>query len=376
LELLGEEIMENKIQISVRQFAVLVILYTIGTTILVIPSGLAADAKQDAWIASLLGVGLNLLVVCLYNRVGSCFPDMTLVQYNEKLLGKWLGKLLSFIFISFCFIGAATVLFYMGNFVNTQVMPETPIQAINIIFAIVVVMGVRLGLETLVRAAEIFFPWVIFLFFILVICLLPDIQVQKLQPMFTVGVKPLIKAALSVAGTASFPFIVLFMVFPVHVNHLRKTKKAYLSATLIGGACYVMITFLCISVLGAKMTERHMFPSYALAKQINIGNFFERVEILIAGIWFLTVYFKITFYFYGFVVGLAQILNIEDYRPLVIPLGMILVVYSLVVYPNVVYMAEFDTKVYIPYALTICILYPIFLLGVTAFRNRKGMLIK
>lgn len=359
--------MLKDVKISVRQFAVLVIIYTIGTTILVIPSGLAADAKQDAWLAAIIGVGLNLLVVCLYNRVSDYFPNMTLTEYNEKLFGKWLGKLLSLVFIFFAFIGAATVLFYMGNFVNTQVMPETPIKAVNLIFAIVIVMGVRLGLETLVRTAEIFFPWVILLFIILVASLLPEIKVEKLQPMFTVGVKPLIKAALSVAGTSSLPFIVLFMVFPAHVN--QKAKKTFLIATLLGGTFFVIITFLCISVLGAKMTERHMFPSYALAKQISIGNFFERVEILIAGIWFLTVYFKTTFYFYGFVTGLAQILNIKDYRPLVLPLGMILVVYSLVVYPNVAYMAEFDTKTFIPYALTIGLLYPLLILGVASIRK-------
>ena len=72
--------MLKDVKISVRQFAVLVIIYTIGTTILVIPSGLAADAKQDAWIAAIIGVGLNLLIVCLYNKVGDCFPDMTLIR--------------------------------------------------------------------------------------------------------------------------------------------------------------------------------------------------------------------------------------------------------------------------------------------------------
>ncbi|MBD0381446.1 GerAB/ArcD/ProY family transporter [Paenibacillus sedimenti] len=361
--------MLKDVKISVRQFGVLVIIYTIGTTILIIPSGLAADAKQDAWLAAILGVCLNVLIVCLYNRVANYFPNMTLIEYNEALFGIWLGKLLSLLFISFSFIGAATVLFYMGNFINTQVMPETPIQAANIIFAIVVVMGVRLGLETLVHAAEIFFPWIIMLFVILVLCLLPEIDMVKLQPAFSAGVKPMIKAALSVAGTSSLPFIALFMVYPVHVNQVDKAKKAYLASTVIGGACFIIITFLCISVLGTKMTERHMFPSYALAKQISIGNFLERVEILIAGIWFLTVYFKTTFYFYGFVTGLAQILNMKDYRPLVFPLGMILVVYSLVVYPNVAYMTEFDTKAYIPYALTFGLLYPIIMLGVAAARK-------
>lgn len=361
--------MLKDVKISVRQFAVVVMIYTIGTTVLIIPSGLAADAKQDAWLAAILGVGLNVIVVCLYNWVGNCFPNMTLVEYNEKLFGKWLGKLFSLLFLFFSFIGAATVLFYMGNFVNTHVMPETPIQAVNMIFAIVVVMGVRLGLETLVRAAEIFFPWIIMLFIILVVCLLPEIEVEKLQPLFSVGIKPLIKAAISVAGTSSLPFIALFMVFPAHVNHFQKAKKAFLIATLFGGAFFVIITFLCISVLGTNVTVRQMFPSYVLAKQINIGNFLERVEILIAGIWFLTVYFKTTFYFYGFVVGLAQILNIKDYRPLVLPLGMILVVYSLVVYPNVAYSTKFDTTVWIPYVLTIGLLYPILIIGVAAIRK-------
>ncbi|MFC5447467.1 GerAB/ArcD/ProY family transporter [Paenibacillus aestuarii] len=359
----------NHVKITVRQFAVIVMIFTIGTTILISPSGLAAITKQDAWLAAILGVALSLLIVCLYNRISDYFPDMTLVEYNEKVFGKVLGKMFSLFFILFSFLGAATVLFHLGNFITTQVMPETPIEAVIIVFAIIVVMGVRLGVETLVRAAEIFFPWIIMLFTILVVSLLPNIRIEKLQPMFTTGGKSLLKAAISLAGTTSLPLIVLLMVFPAHVNRYLKAKKAFLLATLLGGTCFVIITFICISVLGALNTERHMYPSYALAKQINIGNFLERVEILIAGIWFLTVYFKTTFYLYSSVMGLAQLLNIEDYRPLVMPIGMILVVCSLVIYPNVAYMTEFDTETWVPVALTIGLMYPLLILGVAAFRE-------
>ncbi|MGG1550199.1 GerAB/ArcD/ProY family transporter [Paenibacillus ferrarius] len=188
--------MMRNVKISVNQFAVIVMIFTIGTTILVIPSGLAAAAKQDAWIGALLGVCLNVGIVCLYNKVGSCFPNMTLIAYNEQLFGKWLGKLFALGFIFFSFVGATTVLFYMGNFITTQVMPDTPIQAINVLFALVVVMGVRLGLETIARAAEIFFPWIIILFIVLVACLLPEIEAEKLQPVFSSGGGGLVRAAL------------------------------------------------------------------------------------------------------------------------------------------------------------------------------------
>jgi spore germination protein KB len=362
--------MTANIKISVRQFTVLVMLYTIGTTILVIPSSLAADANQDAWIAAILGWLLSLFIAGLYIVLGRQFPNMTLMAYNEKVFGKWLGKLVSLIFIFFSFTGASNVLFYVGNFMTTQVMPETPIESFVVLFAGIVVMGLRLGLEVLARAAEILFPWFLVLFVISTLFLIPEIEIQKIQPILENGIKPITKAALTFAGTASLPLIVFLMVFPAFVSQSKDAGKAFFIGTLLGGIFVIVITFLSISILGADFSERNMYPSYALAKKINVGNFIQRVEILMAGMWFMTIFFKASFYSYGFLTGLAQIFDLKDYRPLVLPYGMILVVYSLVVYPNVVYMLEFDSTIYVPYAFTLCLLLPLIILGVGLVRKK------
>ncbi|MBO1511250.1 GerAB/ArcD/ProY family transporter [Metabacillus bambusae] len=47
--------MLDKGKISVHQFTVLFILFTIGSGILVLPSLLAAELNQNAWIVPLLG---------------------------------------------------------------------------------------------------------------------------------------------------------------------------------------------------------------------------------------------------------------------------------------------------------------------------------
>lgn len=39
-------------KISARQLMILTILYTVGSAILIIPSGMAFVAKQDAWLAA------------------------------------------------------------------------------------------------------------------------------------------------------------------------------------------------------------------------------------------------------------------------------------------------------------------------------------
>lgn len=50
-------------KISIRQFTILVILFTVGGSILIVPSGLASEAKQDGWIAGLLALGIGLLII-------------------------------------------------------------------------------------------------------------------------------------------------------------------------------------------------------------------------------------------------------------------------------------------------------------------------
>lgn len=267
-------------QIGVRQFTVLVMIFTIGSSILVAPSGLAAEAKQDAWIASLLGVGISMLFVWLYVSLGKRFPDMTLAEYSEHLLGKWLGKAVSLLFVSYFFILAGFLLREIGDFVTTQIMPETPIQFIEIIFLLIVLMATRLGLEPLTRASEIFFPWVIVLLLFLVVSLTPEIKVERMEPILEHGVKPVLRATFPYLGLPFMELVVFLMIFP-YVNQTKQAGKAFFLGTLTGGIVLSLITALTVFVLGSDLAARQIYPSYVLAKKVNIADFLQRVEALI-----------------------------------------------------------------------------------------------
>lgn len=361
--------MVRDIKINVAQFTVLVILYSVGTAVLIIPSTLAEIVKQDAWIAAILGVGLGMLLVLLYNAVGNIYPEMTLVEKNDKVLGRWLGKAVSITFIFFAFITAADLLYYMADFITTQIMADTPAQAIHILFACIVIMGVRLGLENLARTAEFFFPWFVLLFIILVIFISPQIDYHNIQPVFDTGIKPMIRSTLIFTSIFSLSPVVFLMIFPVSVNQPKKAQKAFLIGTFIGGIILIIIIALAILVLGPDTTGRHMYPSFALAKKINTGNFI-RIEAIMAGIWFVTIFFRTSLYFYAAVIGLAQTLNLKDYRSLTLPLGMIMVVFSLILHPNVLHGSEFNKGAWIPYVSTYGLILPLILLGVHAFRKQ------
>jgi spore germination protein KB len=358
-------------KISVHQFMVLVILFTIGTSILNVPSGLAAYAKQDAWITAIISIGINFLVISLYNVLASYFPNMTFVQISEFLLGKWLGKMISLMLLSFTFLASNALIYYVGNFLTTQVITETPIEVINILFGILILIAVSIGLEPIARSAEFMIPFFFLLFTVLVLFVSPQIDLNNIQPVLEAKLKPLMGGALFLVATSSFSAVTLLMIFPAYVNRLKDSQKAFLIGSTIGYMVMVIITFLSISVLGSYYVEKQLFPSYTLAKKINVGDFIQRIEIIMAGMWFITIYFKSVIYFYTTILGLSQVFNMKSYRPLILPLGIIVIVLSTVLFPNTAFHKDkWISETHTSFEVTVGFFLPLLLVIICVVRKK------
>ncbi|MFB6800512.1 GerAB/ArcD/ProY family transporter [Peribacillus butanolivorans] len=362
--------MLEKGKIGSRQLTILVILYTVGDSILVIPSIVASEAKQNGWVYGIFSVAIApLLVVFLYDALRKCYPDLTLVEYSQKILGKWLGIAISLLFISYFFISTATYLREIGDFMTSQIMPDTPIQVIMFLFMSIVLMSARLGLEPLARSAEILFPFVVILLSSLIILLLPEIKFQNLQPVWEGGLKPVIRGSIPFI---IFPFIesvAVLMILPF-VSQKDRIRKSLFVGQLLAGSVLIIITMLAILVLGVDLTAKEIYPSYKLAQKINIANFLTRLEAILAIIWFITIFFRFSLFFYVTVLGLAQTLKLQDYRPLVCPFGMILLAFTLIMAPNTVYYSNFILDIWPFYAMTFGFLLTLLLLTIAKVHKK------
>jgi spore germination protein KB len=346
----GEMTVLEKGKISVRQFTLLVALYTVGTAILIIPSILAAKAMQDIWIAGLIALGTGLLIVFFYWKLAERFQFINLAEILEKCFGKWIGKTVALcFFVCNTFILATFVLRDIGDFMLTVMMVETPIEAIHIIFLIVVLYGVKLGLETFTRTTELFLPWIVILFVVLFFTLLPQIEFNNILPVLENGIKPVLRSSISLIVFPFLELIIFLMIIP-YVNKPKETKKAFLLGTGIGGGILILISTLSILVIGVNETARSIYPTYDLTKTINIREFFQRVEAFMALIWFITVFVKLIVLTYALCLGFATVFNVQDYKLLTLPIGLMLYVVSLFIFPSITYLIEF-TPVYDMYII-------------------------
>ncbi|MDD9265648.1 endospore germination permease [Paenibacillus sp. GCM10023248] len=362
--------MFEKGRIGVHQFTILTILFTIGSSILIAPSGLAYDAREDAWIAAILGLIVGLLLVTMYSFLRRQLPQNTLVGNCEELLGKWLGKAVSLLYFGFFFILAALVLRNLGDFISTQVLVDTPLQFTHIFFLAIIILGIRNGLETFTRTSEIFLPWVLTFFFLMFILLPTQMKAGNILPILGQGIKPVVRASVPLIGTPYLELVLFFTILP-YVSQTKKLGKSFLTGVAIGGSLIVIVSLLSILVLGDDLTSVQMYPSFSLARRISIGNFLERLEVIMAGIWFITIYFKLTLCLYASATTLGEVFRMSEIRQLYLPLGMSLVVLSVVAYPDAAYFIQFASRIWVFYSATFGFVIPLILLLLAAIRRKK-----
>lgn len=363
--------MQKPPQISVRQFQILVILFTVGTSILITPAALATELKQNAWIAPLIAIGPGLLLVLLYNRLNQAAPGVTLFELCESILGKWIGRVVSLFAVVFFFLASAMVLFDVGRFMTTVIMPETPILFINLLFAILVVTAIRSGLNTFARMVELLFPLFVLFFLLIVVFLSPQIDFHKAQPFFVLEMNSLVYSILMVMSFTFMPLVVFQVVVAKSLNHSKSGRTGFYKAVLIGGGISVIIVSLTILVLGSNIASLQQFPVYYLAQKISVGKFLERVEAIVATMWLITTFVKMSIYFFASVSGLVHIARLKSERSVLLPMGFILVIISVDIFPNSVYEAKFNSTDWIVSISCVGVILPLFLLIVKLWKDRN-----
>lgn len=361
-------------RISTKQLIILVYFFTLGSSVLIGPSLIASEAKNDAWLSGLVACLIGVLLVLLYIRLFSTFPNLTIVEMSESLLGKWLGKLVSLLFTLFLIIIGASTIREMGDFITTHILVETPIQAVHILFLIVSIMCVRLGIEVLSRTSEIFLPWVAIQITILILFLLPEVDKLKMMPMIDYGIEPIIKGAMTGIGFPILELVVFLMITPF-VNKQKKAGKSILIGSIFAFIMLETILVLSTLVLGSDFTARNIYSTYILGKKVSIGNFLERIEVLVAIIWFFSMFFKLSICLFATALALAKTCKLNDYRPLITPLSFILYALSFIIYPNVSYTAQFITEIWPWFASVFGFFLPLLLLIISKIKkpSQKGM---
>ncbi|NPV71554.1 MAG: endospore germination permease [Firmicutes bacterium] len=355
----------DEIRISYRQELLLMLNFLLANAFIIIPSAAVKGAKQDGWmtiaLATVTGIGLTML----HTTLGMRYPRQTLVQYAQVILARVPGKMVGLLFMWFALHLGALVVRNFGDFMVITLMPETPRIVFHAVIMLVVVLALYGGLEVLCRFNEgLTFLVVVSIIFVLVLSLsIEGFDLKKLLPPFENGLLPVLKTSLI---PITFPFgeTVLFTMIIPYLDEQEKARRAHIVAMAGAGTLLTLITVAVVAVFGVTALD-YLYPTHSLTRCISIVAAPERIDAISISVWILSGLIKIAVCLFVFVTGSAQMLNLKDYRPLLLPSGVIMTALSVLVYENIMEQIDFAVKVWPVYSLPFEVGIPLLLLAVS-----------
>jgi spore germination protein KB len=344
----------SKEQINDTEGICLLIIFIIGSTTIV---GIGGKAKNDAWIAGIVGMLMSIPMLLIYSRLLFLYHGKDIFDILNITLGKLMGKIVSLIYIWYAFHLGSLVLCNFGQFSYAIILPDTPMLVPLLCLGAVCIFAVKSGIEVLGRCSIALIITIFSIISIVQILALPQYKLSNLRPILGNGLIPVLQSGFT---SFSFPFAEA-VIFTGIFSSLRSTKsisKVYFSGVLISGTLIILISIRNISVLGsiAGIVD---YPSYFAVSMINIGEIIQRVEVTVSLVFIFSVFIKSSICLLVTCKGIEKLFNLKDYRSIVIQTGLLMIYFSYTVYDNSEEMIYWAFNVYSYYAFPMQVILPI-----------------
>jgi spore germination protein (amino acid permease) len=295
----------------------------IGIGILSLPASVNKTGGPGGWLLVLLMGLVSLISGFIIVRLGSRFPNQSFVQYSQVVAGTWIGRLLALLLVLYALEFTAHVSRSFGEVILVTAMPETPIIIFVTVIMALAAWAVKGGLESLARMDEFLIRLQLGLMVLLLALAASEADPGRLLPVWESGDQAFLEGFLSAFFSYS-GYLVMLVIFP---NLARPGDGAYAQTIgiLIPAVLYVSITIIATAVLGASATTRMIWPTLEALRLISVAGFIERLESLFLAVWLTAAFTTITAGLYVLALGCAQILGLQTYRPLVLPLAALAV---------------------------------------------------
>jgi spore germination protein (amino acid permease) len=348
--------------ISSQQIAFLLFIFMLGSALIFIPE---AYAGRDAWIATILASLSGWYVLYVIISLKNMFPDINLVQLSQLSLGKIAGNILNLLLFWTIFIVLLTFVFDLVNFLHLTYSAIPTFFLVSIII-LAATYCLYKGVNTIGRLGEIFI-WITIIFTILGFFLaIPLINPSNLTPVLS-NWKSLIAGVFYGAEWPATEVIILAFFLPL-VNDLKEKQHHiywwYFAAVVVLALKNAQI----LSILGMEKTSLLRFPLYEVIRLVAFADF-QRMELFFFLLWFIIGFMVIVIYYQGLLLGLTDMLVLKDYKVLILPVGLCIIVFNLYMFPSDIEFLD-TAKKYLPfYSLPIHILYPTIILIAAKLRQ-------
>lgn len=320
-------------RVTIFQMYAALMIMTFPIAFLEVPKRQLVALSNNAWIPIVLSLLPGFLIFSMFlfiiSRSQTPFPAML-----EEHFGSVLGRVLQILyFLSELFIAAFGVRLFV-EFIETNVMPGTPISVHISVLLFVSWLAIKFGWVTFIRTFEIMtMAGIAFTLVIFIIAFSHPLDIHNLLPIASLKLKEVLIATASTSVILSRGVIVLiFGKFMDDFNGLRKSVYwAMISQIML----LLLTVIVSILIFSGPTAQTLTFPTFSIVRIINIAGFIQNIDIIFIGIWILGIFGTTTGSWFIGLVSLQQALRLQDHRFLAAPTALIIGITSIVMSRNI-----------------------------------------
>jgi spore germination protein KB len=361
--------MLSKETISLTQLFIIILIFEMGSATVV---GIGSEAKQNVWLAILIAGGIGVLYILMLHYLLSKKQGKNFFEIVEMALGKWIGRVIIFLYIIYFVYISARVLRDFGELIVSTIFIYTPIEIISITIMFTIIYMLKSGIEVVSRTSEIFFPYVFSFTFLvgIFIMLSGELHISYMLPILAEGFKPVFKSIFPDLLTFPFGELIAFAIVLPYVTKFKKAKGFAVASVITSTIILVYSAVIQVMTLGYEMKGRANFPLLSAAREVSILDFIERVDIVVVFVVMYGIIVKICIFFFGALKGLEQISK-RPYRVYLIPIGSLIALVSILITGNFAEHIEEGLEIvplyiHVPFQFIL----PLFILVIMIFKTR------
>lgn len=359
--------MIEKGKISSMQMGMMLYPTTIATAIFSFPADIAKIAKNGLWLSPIIASLIGFLVVFIAIRLHNLFPKQTVMQYSEKILGKFFGKALGVLFVFTLFVANGTSLRQFTELSTGIFLLRTPMIVTAGGLLLVCGFAVRAGLEVVARSTQILLPIYVLSLVMIIILIIPEFNLENLFPILENGFFSTVKAAVVKQTMFTLFFLTAFLL-PFVSDTENVMKWNCISICLVTGT--LVFINLTVLLLFGENVSYFTYPFLSASRYVRIGDFLEQLESIVFALWVAGTFVKIAVQYYVTALATAQLLGLSSVNPVIFPIGPIIFIFSIWGIPNFTFLADYMGNAIPYFSFSMLVVIPLMLLVIAIVRKK------
>lgn len=292
------------------------------------PSVVASKVGTAGWYMTLISAFVAFLATVLLIKLLSIYPNKTLMEIYEIVYGKVVGKILSFILFTSILFNVAIDSREFIEIMKVYDLPQSPSSYLLILLFMVIGVLAYWGLEAIARFSKLMAFFLLFAYISVLILSVKLYEPHRLFPILGYGLDKTILTGIQ--RSSVYGEIIIIGVIISSLHGIKQAKRAaYLS--LLISASIIATALLAFTLVFPYYTgEELAAPIYLMVSLIEYGDFIQRIEPLYFFIWNISTVISVAALFYVSIIMYAFIFELDDKRPLILPLGIIVIFLALI----------------------------------------------